>query len=141
MHDAIDANVRNHQAYIKNIETQLGKLTTIVNERLPPRNQDQKSQPHVMEIYTEEDVYSGSFMTQEAATMQPNFCLEEEKPEEKRAKSGSCSDDSLHRGLERTKNFHLFIRISLFFHSHLKKSSILWSLNRRSLWNKCSHSR
>ena len=49
-HDAIDPNMRNHQASITNIETQLGKLTTLVNERLPPRNQDQKSLPHVMAI-------------------------------------------------------------------------------------------
>lgn len=49
-HDATDANVRNHQDSSKIIETQLGQFPTLVNERLPPKNQDSKSQPHVMMI-------------------------------------------------------------------------------------------
>lgn len=35
-HDDTNADVMNHQASIKNIETQLGQLRTLVNERLPP---------------------------------------------------------------------------------------------------------
>ena len=52
-HDTTDTNVRNHQASINNIETQLGQLTTFANKRLPPKNPDPKAQPHVMAIYTE----------------------------------------------------------------------------------------
>lgn len=85
-HAAIDDNVRNHQASIKNIETQLGKLTTPVNERLPPRNQDQKSQHHVTEIYTEEEVHSEPFMIHETTTKKPDSYMEEEKPETKKMK-------------------------------------------------------
>ena len=32
-HDTTNANAINHQASIKNIETQLGQLTTLFNER------------------------------------------------------------------------------------------------------------
>lgn len=34
-HDTTGANLRNHLASINNIKTQLWKLTTLVNERLP----------------------------------------------------------------------------------------------------------
>ena len=47
--------LRNHQASFQNIEAQLGKLTTLVNERLSPQVLDKKPQPHVMAIETEED--------------------------------------------------------------------------------------
>lgn len=75
-HDATDANIRNHHASMKNIETQIQQLTTLVNERLPPRNEDQKSQPHVMAIYTEEEVHSEPFMIHATTTMQPDSYLE-----------------------------------------------------------------
>lgn len=66
-HDTTDANVRNHQASIKIMETQLRQLTTLVNERLPLKNQDPKPQPHVMAIYTEKEVHSEQIMTHEVA--------------------------------------------------------------------------
>lgn len=91
--DTTKANVRNHQASINNIETQLGQLTKLVNERLPPRNPDPKSKPHVMPIYTEKKL-----MIHDKATKKPNSYLEEEKPEAQKEKFESHSDDSAHRG-------------------------------------------
>lgn len=44
LRDATDIKVRNQQASIKNIETQLGKLTKLVNEWLPSKNPNPK--PH-----------------------------------------------------------------------------------------------
>ena len=73
-------------ASIKNIETQLGKLRTLVNERLPPRNPGLKSQPHVMSILTEEEVHSETFMIHETATKKAYLYLEEENPEDKKNK-------------------------------------------------------
>lgn len=54
-HDAIDVTTRNQHASIRNIETQLGQLTKLVNERLPLKNPNKKPQPHVMGITTEEE--------------------------------------------------------------------------------------
>lgn len=54
-HDAIDVTIRNQQPSIHNIKTRLGKLTKFVNKRLPPKISDQKTQPHVMVISTEDD--------------------------------------------------------------------------------------
>ena len=51
--DVADATMKNHQAPIKNIEAQLRQLTTSVYKRLPPKNPDNKPQPHVMAITTE----------------------------------------------------------------------------------------
>lgn len=86
--------MRNHQTSIKNIETQLAQLTTPVNERLPPKNQEPKSQPHVMAIYTGEEVHSDPITTHEVAIIQPKSCLEQEKPDAKREKSEVFSNAS-----------------------------------------------
>ena len=41
-HDATDATIRNQQAAISNINTQVDQLTKLVNKRLPPNNLDPK---------------------------------------------------------------------------------------------------
>lgn len=57
-HDTTDITMINHQGSIKNIETQLEQLTTLMNERLPPKSPNLNSQPHVMVISTEERPHS-----------------------------------------------------------------------------------
>lgn len=69
---------------IKNKETQVGQLKPLVNERLPPRNLDLKSQPHVIGIYTEEEIHSNAYLIHETTTIKPDLCLEDSKPEAKR---------------------------------------------------------
>ena len=58
-HDAIDSSVKNHQASIKNIETQLGQLTTLVNERLPPKNPNQR--PQELPNFTHHNIKSNHY--------------------------------------------------------------------------------
>ena len=44
------ALMRNQQPSIHHIETQLGQLAKLLNERLLPKNPDPQPQPHVMAI-------------------------------------------------------------------------------------------
>lgn len=94
-HDTTDANVRNYQASIKNIETLLRQLMTLVNESSPPRNPKPQSQPHVMEIFNEEEAHFEPLMIHIIATIRPGQQLEEERI---KAKGESCSYDSPYRG-------------------------------------------
>lgn len=64
--------MRNHQASIKNIEAQLGQLTTLVNEQLPPKIPDNKPQPHVVAISTEEDTIYEFVEALDEDTKQPD---------------------------------------------------------------------
>lgn len=73
----------NHQACIKNIKNELRKLTTLVNEQLPHRNPNLKSQPHEMEFFTKKEVHSERLMTHVTATKKYDSYLKEEKPEAK----------------------------------------------------------
>lgn len=41
-HDAIDSTIRNQQATIKNMKTQLGQMNRLVNDRLPLKNPEPK---------------------------------------------------------------------------------------------------
>ena len=59
-HDTTDITMINHQGSIKNIKTQLEQLTTLMNERLPPKSPNPNSQPHVMVISTEERPHSNA---------------------------------------------------------------------------------
>lgn len=55
-HDDTDATLRNQQAFVANIKTQVEQLNKLVNERLIPKNINLKPQRHFMEISTEEEI-------------------------------------------------------------------------------------
>lgn len=66
-HDVVDATIRNQQDAIKNTKTQLGPLTKIVNEWLPPKTPDQNPQSHVMAIFNEKEADSESLLIHDTA--------------------------------------------------------------------------
>ena len=52
------ALIKNQQASINNLEVQLGQLTTLVHEKLSPKNPENKTQYHIMAIDIEEEAIS-----------------------------------------------------------------------------------
>lgn len=84
IHDATDVTIRNQKDSIKNIKTQLRKLTKLVNERLPSKNRNPKPQPHVMAMTTEEETISEPLVILNKESKQPDSQPKEAKIEEER---------------------------------------------------------
>ena len=97
-HNTVDATMRNHQASIKNIEAQLGQIIILVNEWLPPKNPDNKPQPHVMPITTKEDTIFNFLVAFEEETKQPKSQPKRTKIKKKivvETPSSRCKDSIL----------------------------------------------
>lgn len=82
-HDATDVTIRNQQASIKNIEAQLGQLTTLVYKWLPPKNLDPKPQCHVLAIFTEDKEKTAPLEMHDTNTEHIGLHMEGEKIIEK----------------------------------------------------------
>ncbi|KAL7584927.1 hypothetical protein Lser_V15G44247 [Lactuca serriola] len=66
------ALIKNQQASINNLEVQLGQLTTLVNEKMFPKNPENKTHSHVMAIDIEEEAISEFLEALEVEPQQPD---------------------------------------------------------------------
>ncbi|XP_052623636.1 uncharacterized protein LOC128128938 [Lactuca sativa] len=66
------ALIKNQQASINNLEVQLGQLTTLVNEKMVPKNPEKKTQSHVIAIDTEEEAIFEFLEALEVEPQQPD---------------------------------------------------------------------
>lgn len=137
-HDAIDVTIRNQQPSIHNIKTRLGKLTKFVNKRLPPKISDQKTQPHVLVISTEEDTIFEFLEAKDEDIKQPELMPNRIRIEEKKIvlvpSSHDVRNNITHRGVILIKKLHLLLNhINLHCLFLLDLEYIHWNKNIRSL--------